>query len=216
MLVARRADRLRETAAQLEGTGHSVEPFDLLAVADIPAWLQRLAIETGALNGLVHAAGTVTTKPLRFMEPEDWSQQLASNLGTAFALAKGFRHRSVCAPPAALVFLASVAASVGIPGKSAYSASKGGLISMTRSLAVELARDGIRVNAVAPGWVETEMTAADQQTMPPEQFAALQRRHLLGLGRPADVASAIAFLLADTGRWVTGTTLVVDGGFSAQ
>lgn len=216
ILVSRREQQLRETLAIMEGTGHQVEPFDLQHTADIPAWLARLGPSIGPLHGLVHAAGVVSTKPLRFLEPSDWAGTLRINLESAFALAKGFRQRGVCAPQSSIVFLASVAALIGSPGKSAYAASKGGIISLTRALAVELARERIRVNCVAPGWVETAMTALDSQSMMPEQLAALRQRHLLGFGRPEDVAHAIVFMLADTGSWMTGTSLVVDGGFSIQ
>jgi 3-oxoacyl-[acyl-carrier protein] reductase len=216
ILVSRREPQLRETLAALEGSGHGIEPFDLLNTAEIPAWLAKIGPAYGPFHGLVHAAGMLSSKPLRFLEQNDWSDTLRLNLDSAFALAKGFRQRSVCASPSSIVFFSSVAALVGSPGKSAYAASKGGIISLTRALAVELACERIRVNCVAPGWVETEMTALDSQTMTPEQLEALRQRHLLGFGRPEDVAHAVAFMLADTGRWMTGTTLVVDGGFSIR
>lgn len=216
ILVSRREPQLRETLAALDGSGHGVEPFDLLNTAEIPAWLGEIGPRYGPFHGLVHAAGVLSSKPLRFLEQNDWSDTLRLNLDSAFALAKGFRQRSVCASPSAMVFFSSVAALVGTPGKSAYAASKGGIISLTRALAVELAGERIRVNCVAPGWVETEMTALDAQSMTPEQLEALRQRHLLGFGRPEDVAHAVAFMLADTGRWMTGTTLVMDGGFSIR
>jgi len=109
--------------------------------------------------------------------------------------------------------LSSVAGIVGSAGIPAYSASKGALISLTRSAALELAVSGLRINCVAAGSVETEMLHGSPYI--PEQFEALKRRHALGIGAPRDVAHAIAFLLADTGRWITGSTLVVDGGYSA-
>jgi NAD(P)-dependent dehydrogenase (short-subunit alcohol dehydrogenase family) len=81
---------------------------------------------------------------------------------------------------------------------------------------LELVSEGIRVNCVAPGQVRTEMAGQQQQSLTAEQFAAIEAMHPLGIGQPSDVASAIAFLLADTGRWITGTTLVVDGGYTAS
>ena len=94
--------------------------------------------------------------------------------------------------------------------------SKAAVIGLTKSLAVELAQEGIRVNCVAPGYVQTEMLTGFQELLSAEQYQALERAHPLGIGRALDVANAVAFLLADTGRWITGTTLVVDGGYSAQ
>jgi NAD(P)-dependent dehydrogenase (short-subunit alcohol dehydrogenase family) len=87
---------------------------------------------------------------------------------------------------------------------------------MTKSLALELAHEGIRVNCVAPGFVRSSMFEELTGTVPPDQIAAIEAAHPLGLGQPRDVAHAIAFLLAQTSRWITGTTLVVDGGYTAQ
>ena len=105
---------------------------------------------------------------------------------------------------------------VGRPGIPAYSASKGALVALARSAALELAKDQIRVNCVAPGFVRTEMLEQLREWLSSEQLAALEAQHPLGLGAPRDVAYAIAFLLADTSHWITGTTLVVDGGYTAH
>ena len=105
---------------------------------------------------------------------------------------------------------------VGQTGITAYSVSKGALVSMARSLALELAREGIRVNCVAPGVVQTPMAENAEQKLTPEQHQALEGLHPLGMGTPRDVAYAVAYLLAQTGRWITGTTLVIDGGYTAQ
>jgi NAD(P)-dependent dehydrogenase (short-subunit alcohol dehydrogenase family) len=105
---------------------------------------------------------------------------------------------------------------VGQAGRSVYSACKGALIGFTKSAAIELAREKIRINCVAPGLIETEGSADLFNAVTPEQKQSLVASHPLGLGRPADVAAAVAFLLADSGRWVTGTTLVVDGGYTAK
>ncbi len=200
----------------MPGAGHRVEVFDFMDAAGIPAWLKGIASAAGPLNGMVHSAGMTGTAPLRFQTPEDVSTMMKVNVESAFALARGFRQKGVCASPASMVFLSSAAGMTGVAGKSAYGASKAALISMAASLALELAREGIRVNCVAPGWVETEMTAADARKLAPEQFEAMKKAHLLGFGQPRDVAHAIAFLLADTARWITGTTLVVDGGLTAH
>jgi NAD(P)-dependent dehydrogenase (short-subunit alcohol dehydrogenase family) len=108
---------------------------------------------------------------------------------------------------------------MGLAGKrdlSVYSASKAALSGMARSLAVELAPERIRVNCIAPAFVETGMLDELREFLPPEQFEAVEKAHPLGFGKPRDVANAIAFLVAATGRWITGTTLVLDGGYSAQ
>jgi NAD(P)-dependent dehydrogenase (short-subunit alcohol dehydrogenase family) len=125
-------------------------------------------------------------------------------------------QKGVCAQNGSIVFLSSVAGLTGQAGIAAYAASKGAIVSLTRALAVELAAEHIRVNCVAPGVVITEMGQELLGMLAPEQGAALEAMHLLGLGTPRDVSYAIAFLLAETARWITGTVLVVDGGYTAH
>jgi NAD(P)-dependent dehydrogenase (short-subunit alcohol dehydrogenase family) len=105
---------------------------------------------------------------------------------------------------------------VGEAGIAAYSASKAGLVGLTRSLAIEFAPDGIRVNAVAPGFVESEMGDRLKSAFTADQILAIERKHPLGTGRVRDVANGVAFLLAGSARWITGTTLVIDGGYTAH
>ena len=215
-LLARDETRLAETQAAMQPGAHHLEVCDLADTAALPDRLARLAQRFGPLDGLVHCAGILATVPLRAREAGDIAHTLRINLESALLLAKGFRQRGVRAPSASLVFLASVAGLTGVAGRADYSASKGGLIALTRSLAAEFARENIRVNCLAPAWVETEMTRRSLDALPPDAVAALRARHLLGFGQPRDVAHAAAFLLADTARWITGTTLVVDGGYTAH
>ena len=139
------------------------------------------------------------------------------NLAAAVALVKGLRQRGVCADGGRIVLLSSVAALAADPGNAACAASMGAPIAIARTLAVELAPQKIRINCIAPSWIETEMTrdaAARHST--PQQLAEIQARHPVGPGSPEDVAACAAFLLADSGRWIAGTTVVVDGGFTAR
>jgi NAD(P)-dependent dehydrogenase (short-subunit alcohol dehydrogenase family) len=217
VLTARRDDALRETLSMMEGDGHSIEPFDLSNLDGIPAFVRDVAAKPGPLAGLVHCAGVQSTRPLHTLSVAHIDGALQQNIATAFRLAQGFRQKGVHAPPRArLVFLTSVMGLVGNPGQSLYSASKGALVAMTRSLALELARDEITVNAVAPGMVDSGMGQRAKEVLTPEHYADLAGRHVLGVGSGHDVANAVAFLLADTGRWITGTTLVVDGGYLAS
>lgn len=216
ILAGRDAERLAAARAGLAGEGHAVAPFDLAAVDQIPAWLRDLAQQYGPLHGLVHSAGVLATKPLRMQTPADWDSALRINVVAAGALAKGFRQKGVVAPPASIVLLSSVMGITGQPGQVIYSATKGALVAMTRSLALELARESIRVNCLAPAVVLAGMSEQLKQNVSAEQFEQITAMHPLGLGRAEDVAHAAAFLLADTARWITGTTLVVDGGYSAH
>lgn len=216
VLVARNRERLEETASLLHGSGHRIEVCDLTAADEIPAWIKGLCEELGPLHGLVHSAGVHSALPLRILTTEKLESVMRVNVSAALMLAKGFRQKGCSAAGSALVLVSSAAALVGEAGVSAYAASKAALIGLSRSLAVELASQRIRVNCVAPGVVQTEMSDRLRGALTPEQFAALEAKHPLGLGSARDVAHAIGFLLAETGRWITGTTLVIDGGYTAH
>lgn len=217
VLVGRNEDRLNEVARELAGEDHRVELRDLVKQVDgIPAWLKQVAEQGGVLNGLVHAAGVQSLMTIRTMDEAHLDSMLAVHVKTAFALTRGFRQKSVRAPSGSIVFLSSVMGLVGEPARSAYSACKGALVAMTKSLALELAPEAIRVNCLAPGFVETAMWDEVKHSLPPAQVERIVASHPLGLGRPLDIASAIVFLLAPASRWITGSTLVVDGGYTAR
>lgn len=217
VLVGRNAERLQATRERLAGDAHRVEAMDLALSDDVPKWVQSVASQTGPIHGLIHAAGKQAAIPIRSAPKTRIDDLIQTNVYSAIMLARGLSHRT-CRPPegASFVFISSVMAVCGKPALSVYSATKAALIGLTKSLAVELASDRIRVNCIAPGFVETEMFEQARELMTDPQVDALRQAHPLGFGLPRDVANAAAFLLADTGRWVTGTTLVIDGGYSAQ
>ena len=214
ILVGRNLDHLFETEKQLEGDDHRVSQFDLTDVTRIAGWLKELVADRREISGLVHCAGIQIVSPIQFLKIQDIDTLLDVNLRSCFGLAKGFRQKRVGAQNGSIVFLSSIMALVGQRGTSAYCASKGAIVALTRALALELAP--MRVNCVAPGTVETPMTEKFRSQLTQEQFEEVIKMHPLGLGGAMDVAHAIAFLLADTARWITGTTLVVDGGYSAH
>ncbi len=216
VLVGRNREQLQVTADRLEGAEYRIEPFDLNQLAEINDWLKRIGTEEGGLHGLVHCAGMQMTRPLRVMSQDNIDQILRVNFLAAVQLAKCFRQRGVCQKPSSIVFVSSIMGLVSLPALSIYSASKSALDGFCRSLALEYAGEGIRVNCVSPGHVHTEMTDQVAQQMPAEQYESLRAAHPLGFGLAIDVANAIAFLLADSGRWVTGTNMVVDGGYTAK
>ena len=214
--VGRNATRLEETIHTLEGSGHHAMVFDLGDLDAIPGWMAKVVDQAGALDGLVHSAGVGSLAPLRVLSMAEVEQVMRINYFSAVALTKEFSRKRMHRKDGSIVLISSVAGVVGAAGRTAYSASKGALAAFARSAALELAGVGLRVNCIAPAYVRTEMYEATRGSLTDEQLSALVAAQPLGLGEPLDVAHAVAFLLAATGRWITGTVLAVDGGYTAQ
>ena len=215
VLVGRRPGELQRTMLSLMGVNHAFEPFDLNNSDEIGTWMRALSARHGQFSGVVHCAGTRTTVPIRDFSSSRFATEFAINTEAAFALVAGFRHREV-SKGGSIVLMSSIAALKGEKALSLYCAAKGAVSAGVRALAVELAAEGIRVNAIAAGIVETEMTQKIRQVLSDEQFEAIRAKHPLGIGTAEDIASSAAFLLGDGSRWITGTTMIVDGGFSAH
>lgn len=216
-LVARNEDRLRETLAQMHGDGHCTAPFDFLSGEDVQAWIKGL-VQASAVpfDGLVHAAGVLTPTPIRALSLAQWEKHMTTNVTSGFSLIKGFRQKNVFRPGASIVLVSSVMGRVAEPALMAYCASKGAVDAMVRAAALELAREGIRVNTVAPGVVHSEMTRNLDALVGEQAMHESSYKHPLGIGEALDVAYAVNYLLSPAARWVTGTSLVVDGGYLAQ
>ncbi len=168
--------------------------------------------ELGELRGLVNNAGMRRESIVALTSDADWEAVVDANLGGAFRCCRAVLRGMVARRRGAIVNVASLSALHGVPGQGAYAAAKAGLLGMTRVLAREVGRRGVRVNAVVPGFVATDMTA----DLPAEKAAALTAGQCLPAGvSPADVAAAVVFLLSDGAAAITGQALVVDAGASA-
>jgi NAD(P)-dependent dehydrogenase (short-subunit alcohol dehydrogenase family) len=203
--------------ATLPGAGHTAHVCDLRDIEAIPALAQRIAADDGALAGMVHAAGVASIWPTRLLTQDRYRDVFAVNTEAALALLRGFQHRSVCqAAGGSVVFISSVVGMVGSSGAAAYAMSKAALTGLTKSAALEYAPRNIRINCVAPGFVKTEMYDRVAARWDEQQRQQVEAMHPLGLGAPGDVANAAAFLLSDAARWITGSVLVCDGGYTAS
>ncbi len=214
LLVGRDPVRLEQACQALEGSGHSYVTRDLSDVDPIPNWLISLSNEMGPFDGLVHSAGAHSIWPLAGVNQARIASVFQINVNAAFSLVKAYRLKGVCTGYKSVVLISSVVGLVGQAGVSIYSASKGAVIALTRSLALELADEGIRVNCIAAGLVQTELTERVSKTLGSQRMSEIIAMHPLGLGHASDVALAAAFLLGDSARWITGTAMVVDGGYT--
>jgi 3-oxoacyl-[acyl-carrier protein] reductase len=158
---------------------------------------------------LVNNAGIARDRLLLRMKPEDWSVVLETNLSSVFRLSKGALRRMVRDRRGRIVNIASIVGLTGNPGQASYAAAKAGMLGFTKSLAKEVASRGITVNAVAPGFIDTDMT----RSMTDEQRAQLAAQiPMERLGTPEDVAAAVVFLASPQAAYITGETLHVNGG----
>jgi NAD(P)-dependent dehydrogenase (short-subunit alcohol dehydrogenase family) len=217
VLVARDEKRLGETAAMLDGSEHRILQMDLRQADGIGPAITDLRHDIGPIYGLCHAAGNVETRPLSSNKVSVVESMLEVNLVAGLELARAVCRRNVMEPAGgSLVFISSIYSQVGMPGQISYCAAKGAVNSAVRAMAIELARRSIRVNSVSPGLVMTEMAEGALSLLSNDHVQQLHAAHPLGIGTPEDVARAATFLLAPGTKWITGTDLVIDGGFTAQ
>ena len=171
----------------------------------------------GKLNGIAHIAGKPSIVPLKAITQKVCLDVFQINSYAAIELSKLFINRNVYAgEKGSIVFISSIYALVGSSANIAYAMTKAALHGATKSLSIELAPKNIRVNCIAPGFVKTEMMAENEQLFNEEYTNTITKMHPLGLGQPEDIANAIAFLLSDASKWITGSIISVDGGFTAQ
>jgi 3-oxoacyl-[acyl-carrier protein] reductase len=179
---------------------------DVTKNADIARAIDDCLGEFGKLDVVVNNAGVEVAATLDKFSDEEWRALLDVNLSGAIAVSKAALPH-LAQPGGVIVNIASALGIGGCPGFSVYSASKAGLIGFTQSLAWELAPQGIRVVAVAPGLVHTPMVHKHAEKLTPEVWQQIEACHPLGMGRPDDVAAAVAFLASSDARWITGITL---------
>ena len=184
----------------------------VLNVTDVPACdalVDTLTKQSGGLHILVNNAGITRDNLAMRMKDEDWDAVLQTNLGAVFRLSRAVMRGMMKARWGRIINITSVVGSSGNPGQANYAAAKAGVAGMSRALARELGSRGVTVNCVAPGFIETDMTNALDDT----QTAALLGQIPLGrLGSAADIAHAVAFLASPNASYITGTTLHVNGG----
>jgi NAD(P)-dependent dehydrogenase (short-subunit alcohol dehydrogenase family) len=215
ILVARREERLAAIAEDIRGQGGQALAlaFDLSQVEALGDLARRVKEETGRLDLLVNNAGREQLVPLQAVPPRAVQELVQLNLISPVLLTRGLL--GLLKEGSAVVFIASTAALRGAAGSAVYAATKGALVSLTRSLALEWASRRVRVNAVAPGQVRTDMLERLLARVSAEQGAQMEALHPLGFGEPGDVAAAVAFLGGPEAKWITGQVLAVDGGYSA-
>ena len=217
VLIARNEERLKETLSMMEGNGHLLISLDLTNYELTKTIVKEMVGKVGRMDGVLHCAGISTTLPLKLVDIEQLEVFFHANVFSAYNLTKEVcKIGNFSKDGGSIVFFSSIMGLVGENGKSLYGMTKGALLSLTRSLACELAKKKIRVNSVSPGVIITPINKDLPHIADPEKRMLLEKKHLLGLGEPEDVANTCVFLLSDASRWITGQNIIVDGGYTAQ
>ena len=217
-LFARRENFLKKAIEEIREKGsdgfyHAGDVTNERAVKNCVA---RTVEYFGKIDILLNGAGIGIMLPLAVTSEEKWKYAMDVNLGGAIRFIQSVQPIMTRSKGGVIINISSVFGLIGARGLSIYSMTKGGIVALTKAVALELAPRGIRVNAIAPGIVETELTSRMLEKLTGEQIEQIRQMHPLGFGSVEDVASAVAYVASDEARWMTGTILTIDGGYSAK
>lgn len=210
IITGRDEKRLTETLNSLEGKGHEKYLCDLLDENQRNNFLDNIS----AVDGFVHSAGIVLPVPVKFIAEKHLRQVMGVNFESAVLSVARLLKNKKLNDAASLVFFSSISVNYPYAGGALYTASKGAIEAYSKNLAIEILPKKMRSNIVVPAMVKTplyEETKNQSMYRSPEEY---ESKYPLGLGNPEDVANAVIYLLSDASKWVTGTTITLDGGFS--
>jgi NAD(P)-dependent dehydrogenase (short-subunit alcohol dehydrogenase family) len=215
VLVARNIEKLNETKSQLAYGKHVVIPYDLYDVENIAQLFDECIKNGSRLGGLVHSAGVCPNIPLPTLNYKKMLDIMNLNYFSFMELTKQYSKKKY-SNGGSIISISSISSFVGTRGASVYCGSKGALDSSVKALALELLQKNIRINTVVPSYIDTDMYTTLEGIAGDEFKNNILKRQPLGLGKSEDVANAVTFLLSDASRFITGTSLKVDGGYTAQ
>ena len=196
-------------SAYLQASGGKGMCLNVTDNESVAAVIKQISSEFGAVSILVNNAGITKDNLLMMMKPEQWDDVINTNLTSVYRLSKSVLRSMMKARKGRIINIASVVGSTGNPGQTNYSATKAGLLGFTKSLAREIGSRNITVNAVAPGFIDTDMT---RELGDDQRDALIAQIPLNRLGDPADIAKAVVFLAGPDAAYITGETLHVNGG----
>ena len=213
VIVGRDEEKLKNAKAQL---GERCHPMicDISNLPSIPALIEKVIKKFGQVDILVNNAGINMKKDFVEVTDEEFQKIITTNLCSVFAMSREVVKEMLKKGSGSIINISSMAAQYGLPKVIAYSASKTAIDGMTRAMAVELSPKGIRINAIAPGFIETDMTAKALNTDPERKQKVFARTPMGYMGKPCDIGDAALFLASDAAKYITGVVLPVDGGNS--
>ncbi|HVW59303.1 MAG TPA: SDR family oxidoreductase [Puia sp.] len=213
IIIGRKEDVLRHICREL-GDKAVYRAFDLARLEDIPSMIDEIESTEGPIDVLVNNAGINMKKDILDVTNEEFGDIVRVNQTAVFTLTREVARKMASRKAGSIIMISSMAAKYGIPKVVAYTAAKSAVEGMTRSMAVDLSPRGIRVNCIAPGFIETAMSAKALDNDPERRNRVLSRTPMGYLGKPEDVGFAAVYLASDAAKYVTGIVLPVDGGNS--
>jgi NAD(P)-dependent dehydrogenase (short-subunit alcohol dehydrogenase family) len=213
VITGRREQVLKEAC---EGLGKTAEYLvnDVCDLDSLEGLVEHIEATHGPVDILVNNAGINMKKPALEVSDEEFSRIIHTNLNSVFALTRACAKRMVARQRGVIIMISSMAAYYGIDRVVAYAASKSAVEGMVKVLASEFSKDNVRVNAIAPGFIETEMSRTAMNSDPDRRDRAMRRTPMGKFGQPEDIGHAAVFLASDAARYITGASLPVDGGNS--
>lgn len=218
ILLGRDQTRLAESLEMMNDTEkHMICSVDLLDYDKIGVAVKEVVAKKGRIEGLINCAGISTTLPLNSVSPPLMNQFFQANVIGGINLTKQVVKQSHFSNEGgSIIFISSIMGVVGENGKTLYSMTKGALIAAVKSMAVELAPRKIRVNSISPGVVDSPMSKGAIYSKDEQSLSRIRSLHPLGIGQPEDIANLCGFMLSGAARWITGTNIVIDGGYLAK
>lgn len=213
ILTGRNINELNNTLSMMSGMDHSIFSGDL----NDHSFINKISDDINNLSAIIHSAGIIKLAPLKFINKVDFDNIMNTNLISPFFLTQSLLKKKKVLNNSSVLFISSISGPlIGSKGNLMYSASKSAVNGIVKVLALELAEKKIRVNAISAGMIYSDMWKDESNIISSEQLLQDSKKYPLGYGKPSDVASLASFLVSNESLWITGSTIVLDGGFTIQ
>ena len=215
VLTGRNDEELQRTKNLLNNNSHRSYVFDLSKTSELETLIGKIFDNETKFDGFVHCAGIHTFLPLNFTKLDTIEEAFNVNVISPLLLIKSFAKKNNFNPLASIILISSVMGMRGSSSLSVYSSSKAAQIGLAKSLAVELSKKQIKVNSISASMLSSKILDKVKSKTSIDAYEEIEKKHLLGLGKYEDVIPSILFLLSDKTQWITGSNMVVDGGYSS-
>jgi NAD(P)-dependent dehydrogenase (short-subunit alcohol dehydrogenase family) len=213
VLTGRNLKELEITLTKMIGVNHLIFSGDL----NDNLFINKLSDEINHLDGIIHSAGIIKLLPFKYINRDEFDKIMNTNLFSPFFLTQALLKKKKLLNGSSILFISSISGPIiGSKGNMMYSASKSAVNGIIKVLALELADKKIRVNAISAGMIYSDMWQGDKNIISSDQLIQDSKKYPLGYGKPSDVSSLASFLVSNESTWITGSTIVLDGGFTIQ